>query len=335
MVAEREDRIWGKYYVNEETGRTAWRKEELLSSDLQMQDSIMSRVAADGQPYFFNFKTGKGARTLAEALADDASVEPAFSLKKTHKTAAWEARWAAASAWEKPKPTTAKISLAKFPAANAEAGASRTKGTRAKSAKTGPKKSWEISQEERAAKTITAFCKGVLARLSGLQYTRQFDSTKRFGMVIHWLKVEDVGEDSQAEMLRVIPGSEVVKCNGIRLKNDMELGMMIKMAKGRPLTMTFIAPGSRRGSAEENKAAVKISMFLRRVANRKKGIEYELEFKDGPLGLEVQKCIVDHVMPRSQGERLGVSVNSLIISINRCSSSTVCTILTLVQYAPY
>jgi hypothetical protein len=91
--------------------------------------------------------------------------------------------------------------------------------------------------------------------------------------------VEDVGADSQAEMLRVILGSEVVKCNGVRLKNDMELGMMIKMAKGRPLTMTFIAPGSRRGSAEENKAAVKISMFLRRVANRKKGIEYSLVFK--------------------------------------------------------
>ena len=66
----------------------------------------------------------------------------------------------------------------------------------------------------------------------------------------------------------------------------------------------------------EDRAAVRITHFVRGVAARKSGIEYRRSFGDGPLGMMVDKLVVSFVADEGQAHDLKVATGSRLVSIN-------------------
>jgi hypothetical protein len=174
--------------------------------------------------------------------------------------------------------------------------------------------------QQAAAMVLTEFFQGIVARAQGLQYRIEFPLGQIMGLVIGRCIVEEVMEDSVAEEEGAQEGSTVIKCNGCKVANDVDLAMMMQLAKQRKrsIMLTFTPPGVQEWSEKEQDAAVIITNCIREVCDQKQGMEYTCTFagvgKKGMkgLGFEMRNLTVSRVLPMGGAASMGVVEGSTI-----------------------
>eukprot|EP00936_MAST-01D_sp_MAST-1D-sp1_P002389 g2389.t1 len=155
-----------------------------------------------------------------------------------------------------------------------------------------------------------------------MEYTRIFTKRGPLGIDLYKFAVLSVKPNSQAEAKRVIAGSIVLSVNYRRPLHPQELDKMLTSEK-RPLRVTFLRGGDRSDMSEEAvqaavrvAAAERIQTFLRGTLERSRGLEYEREFDQGRLGMNIDGLTVVRVVPGGKAAEQGVRVGSRITGIN-------------------
>eukprot|EP00937_MAST-01D_sp_MAST-1D-sp2_P000635 g635.t1 len=99
-------------------------------------------------------------------------------------------------------------------------------------------------QRNDAATKLQGWLRGVVARMLGLEYEREF-GRGILGMELQGMVVSRLVPGAQGERLGVIAGSKIVKVNGSRPANAMDVQAFISMAR-RPFAITFLKPSTER-----------------------------------------------------------------------------------------
>jgi S1-C subfamily serine protease len=145
--------------------------------------------------------------------------------------------------------------------------------------------------------------------------------------------VYNVHDGSQAKEKNVKVGSFLLKCNGVTLESDMDLALMISTAKTSItnssangssgsstkttlIKLTFAAPGTWGGTAQEKKAAAKLGAIMRGRIARKRGPETTIEFNNGALGMQFHNLVITKVESKGQASEKGVIKGSVVLRIN-------------------
>ena len=95
------------------------------------------------------------------------------------------------------------------------------------------------------------------------------------------------------------------------------------MSEKRPMRITFLRGGDRSNTSEAAvqaamrvAAAERIQTFLRGTLGRSRGLEYEREFDQGRLGMNIDGLTVVRVVPGGKAAEQGVRAGSRISGIN-------------------
>ena len=188
----------------------------------------------------------------------------------------------------------------------------------------------EAARELWAVNKLAACVRGWVLRARGVQVMREFSLAAPLGMTFRGLLVDGVAAGSQAAELRVHRGLKLLTLGGKRPGSDAEAEKLILAAydayrdSGRPAVLRVLLStgGFKDADPREDAAAIKITNFIRGVVALKTGLEYEVTFGEGSLGLVIQDLEVEEVMPDTQGAEQGVLPGSFLVSINNTRVSS-------------